>query len=328
MNSVPNDNGPSLFARHLRPVLVSLALAIIGYFALALLQDGEQAWRAAQRIGAGGAVLVLALSLFNYLVRYWRWQIYLRALGFGVPSGLAFRYYIAGFGFTTTPGKIGEAVRSWYLRRHDVPYTDSLSLFVSERLADMCAMLVLSALALVHFPALIAPFVLVLLGCVGAFAAIRYQQMRRTLEWLAGRLRRKRLRELGEHAIALLATAARLLQARLLVLGVLLGLLAWGAEGVAFYYILHFLDIQLPFWTSVGIYSISILIGAASFLPGGIGSTEASMALLLLVAGAGHGEAAAATIICRIATLWFAVALGAAAMLTIGSKTEARATET
>lgn len=313
------------FARHFRAVLISVALAILGYFALAVMQDGGQAWQAAKRLGAGGMALVLALSLANYAVRYWRWQVYLRALGFAVPGNLALRYYVAGFGFTTTPGKIGEAVRSWYLRRHDVPYTDSLSLFVTERLSDMAAMLLLSALALAQFPRLLVPVLAVLLVCTGLFAAIRHEQARRVLGRLPERLRGKRLRQLGEKTIGLLSSAARLMEARLLVLGLLLGLVAWGAEGIAFHYILRFLGIELPFWLSIGIYSVSVLIGAVSFLPGGLGSTEASMALLLLLAGAGHGEAVAATIICRVATLWFAVVLGALAMLSIGQAAPANA---
>ena len=54
-----------------------------------------------------------------------------------------------------------------------------------------------------------------------------------------------------------------------------------------------------------------MLVGGLSFLPGGLGSSEAVMITLLAVNGLPHSAAITATLICRLATLWFAVALGA-----------------
>jgi uncharacterized protein (TIRG00374 family) len=67
---------------------------------------------------------------------------------------------------------------------------------------------------------------------------------------------------------------------------------------------------EIALATAVGIYALGILAGALSFIPGGLGSTEAVLILLLLVAGLDTPDAAAATLICRVATLWFAVLLG------------------
>jgi uncharacterized protein (TIRG00374 family) len=65
----------------------------------------------------------------------------------------------------------------------------------------------------------------------------------------------------------------------------------------------------------MGIYAMSVVIGVLSFLPGGLGSTEAAMLILLSTSGVGQEDALATTLICRFATLWFAVALGALAMI-------------
>ena len=67
-------------------------------------------------------------------------------------------------------------------------------------------------------------------------------------------------------------------------------------------------DISMPL--AVGIYATGILVGALSFLPGGIGSAEAVMIGLLLLAGADLPTATAVTLICRIAALWYSIALG------------------
>ena len=58
------------------------------------------------------------------------------------------------------------------------------------------------------------------------------------------------------------------------------------------------------------------LVGSASLLPGGIGSAEGTVAAVLdLVAGQPRDVAAAATLLIRACTLWFGVALGAAALI-------------
>jgi uncharacterized protein (TIRG00374 family) len=47
-----------------------------------------------------------------------------------------------------------------------------------------------------------------------------------------------------------------------------------------------------------------------SFTPGGLGSTEGVMAALLMFKGIGSAEAIGATVLIRMTTLWFAVAIG------------------
>ena len=71
------------------------------------------------------------------------------------------------------------------------------------------------------------------------------------------------------------------------------------------------LDHPLPMSTAVFIYAFAMLVGALSFLPGGLGGSEAAMIALLSLNGFPEASAVTATLICRLATLWFAVGLGA-----------------
>lgn len=80
------------------------------------------------------------------------------------------------------------------------------------------------------------------------------------------------------------------------------------------YLIADSLRIGISLATGVGIYAIAVLAGALSFLPGGLGGTEAVMGVLLIAFGADSATAVAITLLCRIATLWFAVALGGVAV--------------
>jgi uncharacterized protein (TIRG00374 family) len=115
----------------------------------------------------------------------------------------------------------------------------------------------------------------------------------------------------------LLRSASTLLKSGPLYAGLVLGLIAWGAEGIAFHVILEALYINTSLLLAVGIYSISVLAGALSFIPGGLGSTEAVMVLLLTLVGADTPTAVAATLICRLTTLWFAVVIGGIVMVVL-----------
>jgi uncharacterized membrane protein YbhN (UPF0104 family) len=66
-----------------------------------------------------------------------------------------------------------------------------------------------------------------------------------------------------------------------------------------------------------------VLIGGLSFLPGGLGSTEAVMTTLLGKMGYALGDALLITLSCRLVTLWLAVILGWLAVLILRQRAPA-----
>jgi uncharacterized protein (TIRG00374 family) len=89
-----------------------------------------------------------------------------------------------------------------------------------------------------------------------------------------------------------------------------LSIIAALSVSIIMYVVLTALGAEISPYVAAGIYATGILAGALSFLPGGLGSAEAVMALLLLLAGIDTTTAIAAILICRIVALWYAVALG------------------
>src|SRR5699024_8687885 len=89
--------------------------------------------------------------------------------------------------------------------------------------------------------------------------------------------------------------ATALLRFRLLLRGVGVGLISWGAEAIAVYHVAHVLNIPVGPIAATGIYATAMLAGALSFLPGGLGSTEAVMVSLLILVGAPIPAAVATT---------------------------------
>ena len=88
----------------------------------------------------------------------------------------------------------------------------------------------------------------------------------------------------------------------------------WFAEGAAFFLVLRHFGADITLLDAVFVFAFSAIVGAISMLPGGLGSTEATMVLLLKALGMGLDSALASTAIIRVATLWFAVGLGVLVM--------------
>jgi uncharacterized protein (TIRG00374 family) len=106
--------------------------------------------------------------------------------------------------------------------------------------------------------------------------------------------------------------AARvLLETRLLLGMTVLSAFSWFFECLAAYVCVRGLRLDLSLVDTVVVFSLGSLAGALSFLPGGLGVAEGSMTGLIQVLGeVPKAAAVAATVLIRLATLWFAVALG------------------
>ena len=239
----------------------------------------------------GLVALAVSCSLLNYAFRVIRWQRYLARLGTSLPLGFTSLTYIAGFAFTV---------------------------FV-ERLMDVMAMLVLAALIVAAAPryhvamwsaAVIVVAVLATLAVMpwSSFAGVLESQTRLP----------RGVARLGVGVAQGLAAARSLLSPGALLFGFLLGLVAWGFEGVGLYMLGSlFPAAHLGVATGVGVYAVAVLVGALSFLPGGLGGTEAVMTALLAAQGFAVADALLVTIVCRVVTLWLAVLIGWIAILVL-----------
>ncbi|MEC9375931.1 MAG: lysylphosphatidylglycerol synthase transmembrane domain-containing protein [Pseudomonadota bacterium] len=285
----------------LSSILYGISIAWIGF---------EDVWSSLEKIGFDGLAIILSLSLFNYLARFIRWDYYLRKLDYKVPLVGNLYAFLASFAFTATPGKVGEIVRSLYLDPLKVSYLHSLSALFVERFIDLIAMTLIAILVISELEnfrwTMIVSFILIIIF----FQVLSNKRFYRLLENISNNFSSVRMRNIGGHILSMLSTASVLLRSGPLYNGLFLALLAWAAEGYALYIVLDLLGANVSVPLAIGIYGISILIGVISFLPGGLGSTELAMGSMLIIANVDSPIAIPAVIICRLATLWFAVLIG------------------
>jgi glycosyltransferase 2 family protein len=257
----------------------------------------------------------LALAVGNYVVRFIRWTLYLRVAGIKVPPATSALVFVSGFAFSVTPGKIGELVKSFLLREtHGVPITRSAPIVIAERLTDLVALLLLGVVGVAAYG--------VGRGMVIAGAAVVATGLL-VLAWppLAHRvirlISRGPLRRFGPRLIEMYDGLIELIRPVRLGWATALGMAAWACECLGFALIVAaFPGTDVPLGLATLIYATTTIAGALSFLPGGLLVTEGTMTLFLVETARGVDQptAVAATILTRLATLWFAVLLGLLAL--------------
>jgi uncharacterized protein (TIRG00374 family) len=300
--------------------LLVLLFVGMGYLLAARWSGLGELADAVLQIGFSGIGLVVALSLASFGLRYGRWWWYLDVLGHRMPLWQGLQYFLSGFLFVLTPARSGELVRCLYLRRHGVPYPRSVAVFFAERLSDVTAtaILALSVGALhVHDHDLLPALpILLAAALIALLSSVRLRE--RAYRWVE-RLQATWLGRSARRLLEVLAASSVLLTGKVLGGSLVLGLIAWGAQWTSLYVVLGALGAEVSFSASLAVYAVSSLLGSLSFIPGGLGSTDVVMGALLVALGIDPTDAVVATLVCRAATLGFAIALGALAMLSINA---------
>ena len=256
-------------------------------------------------------VVLLLLSCVNFISRACRWHWYSKQQGLNVSVKDSFSYYVAGFAMGVTPGRMGELIRMWLMRQgHRISYHRTLPLLIADRVNDLLIIIVLTlAAGLIAGSDSLRYVFLALFVMVMAYVLLRHPDVLISLiDSVYAKVRRGK--KLFAAARRSLRTGREMFSASSAVFASIFSLVAWLAECIAFYLLLSALDTGISIDLAIFIYSFATLVGALSFLPGGLGGFEVVAVILLGAQGADLGEAVFATTVIRLTTLWFSVVLG------------------
>jgi uncharacterized membrane protein YbhN (UPF0104 family) len=285
-----------------RSIVVSAAAGLLAVAALAAYGDARAVGDELAASDWRWFALALLLTSGNYAVRLVRWNWYLDVLEIRVGRARSASIFFAGLSMAASPGKIGELVKCFLLRRSfEIPIHRSAPAVVAERVTDLAGIALLAAAGATAMRSTTAlPFVAVGLVAAGVvFVALRSPAFDRVP-------RVRDVRVAGRRALELHRTAAMSLVAAV----------SWFCECLAAYACTRGLNLDVTLPEIMTAFTLATLAGAVTLLPGGIGVTEASMAAFLTLAvGLPAEAAAAATIVIRVATLWFGIALGVVALV-------------
>jgi uncharacterized protein (TIRG00374 family) len=306
-------------------IIVSLLIGLAVLLILSFLSDINAVGASFSTFAWQAIPLILLFTVLNYLLRWLKWDYYLRRLKLGqgvsyADSGLIFT---AGMVMAVTPGKIGEVLKSYLLKRvNGTAMTVSAPVVFAERLTDGLAMLLLMGLGLTLYPPARPIFFLLLMLTLLGIVLLQYRRLcYRLIDFIATLPVGRRL---APRLHTLYASTVNLLDWRILLISTIISVVSWGFECLAFYFVLTGLGVppsSLLLLQAMFIFAASTLFGLVSFLPGGLGVSEVtSTGMLVAMVGTSAAVATAATIIIRFCTLWFGVLLGIIALAWFGRR--------
>lgn len=290
--------------------MASALLSALVFAVVAAFGDARAVAASIRDLPASTLALMALLTLVGYVVRALRWRYLTRVVGYRSTVADATYIQFSGMTMTVTPGKVGEVIKGLLARDLiGMPAARGATLVFSERLADLIGVTVLSLGAVSAVSDTVPALVAMGVALAGGVALLSSHRFHATALRVA--LKQRSLAPYAEHADAVSETIRLTLSPVPLATSAAFAAFAWSFEGIAFHLCLRELGFDgLSAASAIGIYAIAAIVGALSFTPGGIGLTEASLAGLLVAVGMPAASASAATLVIRVITMWFGVALG------------------
>ncbi len=281
----------------------------------------------AERISHGNVLLIFIVFLLasvNVLMRTLKWKVLLEGVGLLelVPV------QILGMVLSSlTPGKVGEPLKAIILKaRKGIAVSKGLSTIIWERILDLVVLVILAAVFIAMMSmtfnmlyiglAAIAIFIAgisVLLGIV--------MSKRIGMKVFSFAKKLPLLNRIGEEFMDKFYEGSKIPKSRI-ALSFIITAACWFLDGVIFYFSFLAIGIEVSPLMFAGIIAFSTLVAIASTLPGGLGSFEAVLIVLISSLGFTAVDATTGIMIGRVLTFWYGMALGALSFLWLSRKSK------
>lgn len=279
-------------------------LAVVAFTSLAMWGDVAQALPALGRFPWALLPAVMIFGFLNDLIKFFRWDLYLKKMGFGISRMRSLQIFLAGLSMSATPGKVGFLLKSQLLKTETGRgLIASSPAVVAELFMDLIALCTISLMGLALLGSSTWVVLVCLLPLAGLVPAVSHGIIGLLSRVPVLKSRGPALRDALDDMFGLFGPGV-------LALSLAITLVAWTSEGVALHLILSGLGYDLGILEATVIFGFSTLVGVLSFLPGGLVVTDASLMGLMVQAGIPAPGAAVAAIMARTCTLWLSVSIG------------------
>ena len=265
--------------------------------------------------------LILLLVSVSWIPVIIKWHFLLKNCQIEIPLAKSVAVFLSGMFFDITPGQIGALMKSQILKtRSNIPRTKTAPIVLVEKVYDLIGAIVASIIGIIilgiHHH-------LIIIGILVLSTIFFFMYYRPASELFFKRIIKtkffsKRVDNISEFNKIIQKST----NPKVATICILLAVTYWFIISIAVYYTLIAFDINiLDYLEVLAIYTTSILLGAISLIPGGIGIAEGSIAGLLTLNGIDVSTALILSVMIRILTLWYSVAVGFIALKFTGGFT-------
>jgi len=297
-------------------VLFAIAAGLAIFVGLFIYADIKEVSRTFTQFKWDYIPLILALTTLNYLLRFLKWDYYLRCIGVTISKRDSLMIFLSGLTMSVTPAKLGEVSKSYFLKRlNGTEVSQSIPIVFAERITDVLGLLILAAISFSAYKYRLEMLIVILAILLTLITALRSRRICHQLINLSRYI--PVVKKLSGSLRMAYDSVYTLFKLKILVLAVVISIVSWGFECLAMLYVLRGFGVDTTLLFSTFVFSFSSLAGAVSMVPGGLVIAEGSFAGLLILSGISKTIAASATMVIRFCTLWFGVIVGLITLLLI-----------
>ena len=263
--------------------------------------------------------LILLLVSVSWIPVIIKWHFLLKNCQIEIPLAKSVAVFLSGMFFDITPGQIGALMKSQILKTSsNIPRTKTVPIVLAEKVYDLIGAIVASIIGIIilgiHHH-------LIIIGILVLSTIFFFMYYRPVTELFFKRLiKTKFFSKYVENLSEFYEIIQKSTNVKVATICILLAVTYWFIVSAAGYYVLMSFDINiLDYLKVLAIYATSTLLGAISFVPGGIGITEGTLTGLLTLEGIDVSVALILSVMIRIFTLWYSAFIGFIALKFTGA---------
>jgi len=283
----------------------------IFYVAFAVYYDANQFIESFNKINSYFVIPILLSFTAGLLVKSLRQMLFLRHLGIKIPLRQNIIIYFAGLSMLFTPAGLGEMIKSHFLlKKYEQPVSKTMPLVIVERYHDALAIVsiiiifsIITGITFLTIPILIIGSLLVV-----SLIVVRSRKLFPMFQKVIRKV--KLLQNLENHSIEFNKSLVSFTSKKVFFSGWLVGIAAWSFDGLGIYLCFQAFELDFDFLITTVIGLASILFGALTLIPGGVGVTEVSFVKLLSLYEIESSISSSLALFFRLQSIWFATCVG------------------
>tara|TARA_Y100001949_G_scaffold171352_1_gene173694 strand:- start:41 stop:1003 length:963 start_codon:yes stop_codon:yes gene_type:complete len=254
--------------------------------------------------------LILFLVAVSWVPLIIRWNFLLKNCEIDIPLTKSILIFLSGLAFEITPGHVGVLMKSQILKTsYNISRTKTVPIVLVEKMYDLIGAILASAMGIIILGMDFHLIIIAILVLTIVFFIIYYRPASKL--FIKRVTKTKFFSKYVENISEFDKIVQKSTNVKIATICILLAVTYWFIVSTAVYYTLIAFDVNiLDYLKVLAIYTTSVLLGAVSFIPGGVGITEGTIAGLLSLEGIDISIALVLSVMIRIFTLGFAVVVG------------------
>jgi len=295
-----------------RKIIISLILIVAFYIIFLIISDLQLIIQAYENVDWYFILVILGISLSVISIKGLIQKKLLSDLGVKISWKESIMLYYAGLSMVLTPGGAGLLIKSYFLKKlNNTQTSKTVPLVIAERFYDLLADLILVSISLLFFLSLEASITIVLyIIIITVFLLV----IKKSLFFFKLQNILKKIPIINRIIVLdseLLKNLPILFSWKIFSFMVITISCITFYESIIFFFSFQAFNVNLDFFQVIQIFYSSLLLGAISFIPGGIGPMEAIFANMLYGEGIVFSTSASIIIFIRLLTLWVPSGIGA-----------------